>query len=343
MAKINYYVYKIIRHGMYNAKNNKGIYTDLTEIFSGLKSWLAGKTISRTQTYGPLKEEGECQTYCYQLADNFSNGNTPSSKKFLITIWNGVPTNNGQVAAIDGTAEQGKAKSETSSFSDEYIPGYPNFFLIMPEKGYAIAIRFEGQTISIQNMSDYMRGFIGLASRPVELTKTSKNRFFVTCKGPNGDEIEGYPSFKMTRAVQGAKIEYIRSNCSKIHKLLRKDKIEPIVKAKANEFWQMMANIMTEQTLSNIGSEPIEFESSIKFTPNHEELDSIINAWKNGRKTGRLGFKLSNDDKIYWLDKMSVSGEFEIDASPDKAGLVDASVLLAQLERHCDEMLPSEK
>jgi hypothetical protein len=80
--------------------------------------------LDQTCTYEPseLSERIAYRTFCYDLTSEEDN------ESFLLTTWNELPSSQGKIASVNGSAPVGDAEVSLTGIPEGNIPGYATYF-----------------------------------------------------------------------------------------------------------------------------------------------------------------------------------------------------------------------
>lgn len=333
-ARIRFY--KITQCGYYDHSNFQ--FGNIADILENVKVWITGKALNETQTYtvDPDNNESDIlRTYCYSIASN--------SGEYLMTTWNENADVDGKMASMDEHGITGQAAVEAIAPPQGYVPGYPAFFWFLPSHNIFATIQLNTRLNGRKNLDSYLCGFLETRSKYVIFDEEAGNDFKILGYGLSADNFKQLqPRFISTLKKQPGVIDYIKSNCASIRKMIKKDKIE----ASRNESvtkWQALFRFFNGKANTSLIQSAAKFSIEIERTPSKNELNEIIAQWESDKQNypfGDVGFNFIRDPQTRWLGHSIASDSFDLDVHYiNKNILVDAQKLLSELQRQRDVIL----
>lgn len=326
-GKLTYF--NIFRCGYYQFGESQPAFGSLPGVLRDIQSWISGKTLRQTKVFDPADDENVFPVYISDLAINHTTGDA------VVVTWNQTPTTaSGQVAAAAGEDIVGAVDVSLMDVPEGGIPGFPCFFLFIPEKSIVVTIRFEGQTHSGQpGLARYLNEFLSKFSSHVVLVETDDG---ATINGyaPTEDEKPQSvrPMYKTAQARVPGEIDWLRQNCTQIRKLVRKDHLTTGAPSHFTQLqtiwrWFGIANPAPPQ------SGAIRFDFEIDCSVTEDQFIELVDFDAGEHdKNKDIGFRMVGESGVvHWLSHSLVKQELDINVQRTDAGLVPANVLLQML------------
>ena len=324
IAKIQFYT--INKCGYYDLISKKHTFCTINDVLRGLKLWTAKKSISKTITFSPKEDSNQLPVYCYDLFHEPGKGS-------VLTTWNGNPSDeDGQISAVNIFAPLGTDDLEISEFSEGYIAGYETYFWFPHNRNVLATVRVGTR---LQNghigLCDYLQSFLEYHHPEYVFDAREAKGCFLY--GKSNDDASLYsPLFSSTRRRLPGKLEEIRANRERIYKIARKTVISPLAKAEDGTLWQSLLNTIFLPEAKTAQTN-VDIETRFNFSPNTVQLDEMIKEWAgektaNSVRAGDIGVIYRGDSgTTHWFSSCLAKGEFSIDVSKNKQGLIKADSL----------------
>jgi len=326
IEKVKIQFYRISKCGYYRFGQDKPEFGDTSEIFDELSSWVRSdnKSLSETCTYELEDGEDAYRTFCFDLVKNRQTGD------FVITTWNETPTNEGRVVTVDGTQTVGNADVSFTDLPDGAIPGYATYFWFIPEHNVFASVRFHHSLlIGKKNFDRYMKEFTAKFTSFVVTEETDESVDILGYTDNNDDFHHLTADFKSYLYRKPGQVEYIKKNIENISKVIRKNELNPQIELHRT-LWQKILETIRVSPEDNDLTHEIKVKYEIPFTPNEDDIESIIIEWEENHesKWDDIGFKFESDPQIKWLSHSIAKDEFELDVTRDNDEIVEAQSLL---------------
>lgn len=349
--------YTINNCGYYQWGTKNPLFGSLDQALISIKKWTSGKdvTIPDTITFEPEDGSNLNKTYCYDIQKHAQSGD------YVLTTWNEVETTeDGQISSLHRNSQVGDATVQRTEVGEEYIPGRPKYFWFLPNHQVMATVQFENRISNGHpELNKYIEEYMARHNSATRSEGPLRRGISFNIDGymePRPVELEGagdkrrgdvYPRYESRPMRTPGQIEFIRENQNEIYKIIRKSNLG------VDNIGD--SNLTTRETfLSIFGFEPrrqtldpdrkLKARMEVKHTPSEGELNEMINNFQEeGSSTwDNIGFKLSNDNRIYWIDDTLVKRTIQLDVVRENEDtVVNAGSLLRVLQTSRDNLLGS--
>lgn len=326
-------LYQIKKCGYYPLRSSVRSFGGIAETLQQLHDWVHDprKSLADTKVFDVVDASGLDPVYCFDIKRH-------ESGLWLLVTWNKSHTTNGRVASVDGTRPVGVAGVTLTDPPPGGIPGYPTYFLFLPNQSTLATVQFDGFRNGHMNMCEYLRQFLAKYSAYVVEVEPDDGEDVICGYSPSENEDpmpDVVPRFESAPLTVPGPVEFIRQNRERIRKVIRRNKLSFSVPNERN----MLLRLLSLQSVGNAevhqGIVKTRYEVNIRLSD--EELEALIGEWErhgDDAKWQDVGFVVDGDAKIHWLGRAYCRTEIEVNVEPDGAGIVDAQALLAELYRN---------
>jgi hypothetical protein len=324
-------MYTIARCGYYERGGAAPAFSGIADMLDELRLWTNGKRAGATCPIG--MSDDEMRVMFVELARDTTTGG------FLLVLWNEVPSTVGGVAALSETSEVGKGKVdvEVTDTKEGYVPGYPGYFWIVPERNLLGIVRFPGHLSSKSNLERYVRAILGGCTK--------------YCAWKEGDVV-GYRPDASADIATGTGPRF---------------KLEPVIDPEPEQYlkdnWEQITRVMTRRTLSIVESDDDDREDrtllqqtlealhlytpqamkqefvalyDVRYTPNPRQLQAMFKA-AEADPEAEYGFRLPH--RTIWLNKTKFRPEIGVTGKLRNGNVFFADSLLESIESQREGIL----
>lgn len=312
---------------------------DLADALNDIAEWAnkPGMRLGDTRTFG--KPGDGSSVFCFSLIRGMSGAR-------LLVTWNEVPSTDQGVSSVMPDAPVGNSEIHTSKHPKGSIPGYPTYFLILPDANLLATVvrKGHGRTIGKTAMEYYVRQYMERYSRHVIFEAegegtTGKSDYTIAGYALNGEgpPQELVPRFRSVVHRQQSELERLRADRERIRRVISRNfLVENDQSDKA--IWQgMLRRLGFRQSQYNT---ECRYDYKVDATPTADDLEGIINRWTESSEAddgADVGFVMDGESsKVYWLRNALATSEATLSVAIDNGGHMDPRSLLTELERGLD-------
>jgi hypothetical protein len=330
--------YDVEQCGFYERGESSPEFGTLDQVLTHLEIWLneRGDRVYASSTFSPEdnQNEGHLPCYCLDIQSDDRSGD------YFIVLWNEVESTDGKVASVPRRMQVGgnlgNAINETQTPGDS-IPGYATYFWLIPNQNTVAGIKFGHSYYRAPKFRTYVQHYM------------SKVSPFVVTNGER--EIEGYqempeapvrnlfPRFETSPIRRPGPIDELRERSNNIRQIIRVSEIDrenPRDESWVTEFARSAGVPLTDSR----DYEGQRFRGELNLDGlERGEFDRLLGRWNRGDVTGRVGFKLTGEQKTRWLDDMEAKGEVEFEAERQNIEIVDVEGLFDEIQSRRQELL----
>lgn len=344
MDKLKINFYNIDACGYYVKQKLK--FGNLLEILLDFKDWVNNKNLNETCTFSTNDDNGDIlPVYCFDIV--FSN----DKRDAILTTWNETETIRSGMASVNGLDPIGNPKVETTSVPAGHIPGYPTYFWFSISHGTLATIRLDNSRLNgHKGLKLLFNSFLSKFSKYVVVDSAideSPKDESINAKvlGYQENEEKGIcskvsPVFRTSvKRIEG-ELEFIRRNCNKITKILRKDCLHTMESDDIGFLLKLLSNMGLKRKTIVSNETRIKYELPINNLE-EQELNDIIKNWSEDKeKWSDVGFKIDGEPEPKWLSHSIVKEEIEINADKTEKGILKAESLLNEIIDHKEKLIP---
>lgn len=326
-------IFKIGRCGYYETISADHKLANTAEVFADVGRWLNGKAMGDTCTYFPNQDLLFLRTFC---VDRISHEDS-----ILFVSWNESDRGVKGVKSINENDAVGSASVKTVSLGEHDIPGYPAFFWIIPNLELVINIRFsDDRQNGSQPFQHYMRSFL-----------YQHSKWCVFGEREEGGEVPilGYSEdldspkdlesmFDTFLDHRGGEVAYLRENCEKIIRLVRKK----YFRVRVVEDKDLMTRLLLAARVRSpkVTSLYNKVRYEIPFKPTLEKLNELISDWIDDDEKGDVGFRIKGESgHVYWLGRTLSRDKIDLEVRRKGDGMIDSASLMEELTKRRDVIL----
>lgn len=330
--KVN--AYDVTQCGYYKNKSTPAAFGVLQELLDDLALWANGKDLKDTSTFQPHSESDQVPVYCFDIKRS-ATGNL-----WLLTTWNAAPLIGGKVQSVKGTSKVGSAAVSGTTTGPDEIPGFPAMFLFHPAKGAFFTVLPVGRTQNGQRgMNRFMHGFLkshsGFVVTDTQGDEDSPDIKILGYKKKGTSDKPGRyrPRFFSKMKLLSGQIDFLRSNRTRIKKVVRRDLLHVGVHAERGLIQRLLRNLGLTNVSSAVHNYTVSYE--LDMHPSATEFEEIVEAALSDDQLDdeKVGFQLTGDTTTHWLSVARAKGEFELPIDPDHNEIFSAEDLLTEFAK----------
>lgn len=340
--KLTLRYFKITRCGYWSGSSKEpNHYEDLLKTLTHLETYVKGKTIEET---GISRDNKEPSTFLLDICKK--NG------LWLLAFWNpAAESSSDEIVSLNMKSKLGQVDSSPVTAGNGKTFGFVSYFLIWPEHNFYSTILSPNATLAGRTeFEEYMLNFLWIDPNFIEKTtyeETSTDGIIHTMERTNFKlplKINGtpVPRFAGKLAKSPSEKEYVISNYDQVTQVHN----QCTVKVTSG---QSSSGILKKMLPSFFGStelfaplKTIRVNHSVSAAfENKSNLKDWIEDWeKNSFDLDKddCGFKLKNDDKIYWIRGNVIKCELDVNLHKEN-GIYPAAKILDIIDQRKDYVL----
>jgi hypothetical protein len=340
-ARITFY--DIAKSGFYHYGADSKAFGDLNVVLQDIISEFSGQDLVYTCPYLPKKGADVLRTFLYDIK-------LDSSGSCLLSTWNESQIFKNGIASVNARNKVGTMSVNLTPPPEDSIPGYPTYFWFLPELNiYATVVMGEAMLNGNQGMNLFMKKFMENFSSYAILDhldgddapqgNTNFGHRVVGYAEPGTPDNDDMPRvtchFETHLHRNLGQIEYIRRVRSRISNVVRRCGVDYSVNAQESLARAVIDDLSGGMTERENSKEPYKINYDISLCPSEKELEYMIDQWgvKYGlNKDDRVGFKVSGEQGVWWLDSSLARDDFELPVSEFEEGFPVTASLLECLE-----------
>ncbi|WP_139369872.1 hypothetical protein [Xanthomonas axonopodis] len=192
------------------------------EIFEDASNWVGGlASVGETTTFEPSEDESFLRTFCFDIRA------IPGTDKTLIALWNESSNSEDELQTLEMTAAIGTADVSNLRIQPGSLPGYAAYFVVSPQDGRLINLRFENRLNGSKPFSRYVLGFLERESSYCHYDPTNDGQLLGYAPEGNAPSTDHIPIFKYQLMRRPGSIDWLRQQCSNIRKIIRRTIVYP--------------------------------------------------------------------------------------------------------------------
>lgn len=331
-AKITFY--KVNECGFYARGETTPKFGSIQDLLLSLEDWSQGKQLVETKTYEPNGSSEQMPCYLLNILS--------SGSSWLVTIWNETPSTDGQTASAVGTSNVGNAQIVMNELPEGGIPGFATYFWFIPELNIFASIRFQHLISGQKPMQLYMESYLALFSPFVVVTEPDENEdiFIIGYKAnPEDEAADLYPKFRTCLFKKRGNRDLLLAKAHDIRKIIRKASLR-LSRPEDLSHWQRLLTALDLRTATP-NDEAIKVKYEVGANLSRDDLHALIEGWEqeHERQWDDYGFQFRGDNAIHWLSHSIARSEYQVEIRRENAEVVNASMLLSELERLRPEII----
>lgn len=318
----------------YHDENAATSFCDLGLVLDDLQAWLKGlASIGESCTYEPSQDDSFLRTFCLDIKP------LEIERAVLVATWNELSSVEDGVQLISSGAAIGEAEVSTVAIDALSVPGYPAFFVLLPEKSLLLNLRFEQR---LNGMSAFRRFVLGFMQESAKW-----------CVWQQDNKLLGYaedqevvvgdflPEFATSMGRRASNLDWFRQEVGNIRKIVHRKLIRPVIESHRTYL---------DMTFEFLGLKPnkrlranIDFECDFKIRLNEDKLQKIIDEYERvGLDDGwtDVGFVMAKDgQKKHWLSGSICREKILKDIRRTESGTIDIDHLVEILNESLGDII----
>lgn len=325
MAEVSVTAYKIADCRFFDEATGEE-FGDAAAVMENLLQWI-GKlaTVGESCTYEPKPDDPFLRAYCFDAR------RIPGEQAYLLAMWNESDSKDDSIQLLSVDSAIGEADVSNVDIDPQASPGYPAYFVVMPERGLILNLRFEHRLNGSQPFRRYILGFMQESSDFCVWDEDDDTKLLGYCEDMAKWDADSafLPLFRYQLVRRGGDTDWLRRQVTNIRKVIRRAIIYP--KLPEHRPMYESAYGILGLTPNNRQSAGINFEYDFKVRLTPEKLEQIIaecapgevdDAWSD------VGFVMAKQaSKIHWLSGSYAREKSVLDVARTEGGMVDPESL----------------
>lgn len=319
-------------------------FASISDVMEDFVKWVGGLgTIGESSTFEPTDKDAFLHVYCFDVRE------IPGSiRAYLISTWNESESKEDQIQLLSVDTPIGEPDLSTVDIDPQTRPGYPAYFLVLPERDLLLNMRFEHRLNGSQGFKRFIHGFMAECSKYCVWSKNDETRLLGYSDSGKMDKSGSFlPEFKYQLLRRAEDIQFLRRQVGNIRKVVRRALVQPAIEE--HKTFLDHALILLGLQPNNRLKAAINFEYEFKTRLNDKKLEEIIDNYEENETElpwADVGFVMAKmSQKIHWLSGKYAKEKCRIDVSRDANGLIRTEALVAtladgELERLISEVVP---
>ncbi|MFX1722841.1 hypothetical protein [Stenotrophomonas sp. AS1] len=332
--KVSVVFHEVFNCGYYKHGATAPSFGGLAELLLDLETWSAGKSLANTQISSSAAGHS---LPIYLLSMESFNG------AVLLTMWNEVPaTADNQVTSVAANDLVGSVTQHMNGIVQGTIPGFPTYFLFLPNVGAFATLRVEGLITAQPPFQKYCEQFLATqSSYCVQLPPNPSSPAAVVTYGYRPtprDQVEAKvrPRFRTRLFSKPAITAEIIRRWDDVYKIERRADIT-FKTPDERALWQKALGVMKKGWAPSSTPNKAHVTTSLTTSLTRAEVVSLINDWSQQAQTtdwDDYGFKFKGETSTHWLSKSGARGEVVLNGIRAADGTVATSALLRAIMGH---------
>lgn len=343
MEEVNVTAYKITSCRFYDEARNEE-FGDTAAVMADFLEWVRGLgTIGESSTFEPTDNDNFLHVYCFDAREI-----PGATGAYLISTWNESESKDDSIQLLSVNTPIGQPDLSTVDIDPQTRPGYPAYFVVMPEKELLLNMRFEHRLNGSQGFKRYISGFMRECSKYCVWSKKDENHLLgYSNDGPLEADSSYLPEFKYQLMRRSEDIHFLQRQVGNIRKVIRRALVRPTIEE--HKTFLDHAWILLGLRPNNRLKAAINFEYEFKTRLTEEKLNGIIENYEENETDlpwADVGFVMAKkSQRVHWLSGKYSKEKCRIDVFRDTSGLIKTEALAAtlgkgELERLISEVVP---
>ncbi|MFC5441661.1 hypothetical protein [Rhodanobacter ginsenosidimutans] len=318
----------------YHDEDAADSFCDLGLVLEDIQEWLGGlASIGESCTYEPSQDDSFLRTFCLDIKP------LASDRAVLVVTWNELSSVEDGVQLISAGSAIGEAEVSTVAIDALSVPGYPAFFVLLPQENLLLNLRFEQR---LNGMSAFKRFVLGFMQESAKW-----------CVWQQNDKLLGYaedqqsvtgnflPEFATSMSRRASNLDWFRREVGNIRKVVHRKLIRPVIESHRTYL---------DMTFGFLGLEPnrrlradIDFEYDFKIRLTEDKLQKIFDEYEQTALDDGwtdVGFILARDaQKKHWLSGSICREKISKDIRRTESGTIDIDHLVEILNESLGDII----
>ena len=303
--------YNITQFGYYKKSVDAPVFGDLEGILEELAGWA-----SRLNRLDATRMNGVDKRGCF-LVDALRIG---SAGEFLLVFWNESHNNDGVVPSIFLNSTKGNPLIAENEVEEGSVPGFPTYFLVLPDRMKLVAVRFEGDSSCMPNVAMYIQGFMKIFSRHAVRTDVADGEmqilgYKIDPADANEQPQKLYPRVGVKLVPKPSAVQEIFARHLDIKAVIRQETLNTLILEDRSRINKVLSWLRNGAVGPSVISDSLKTVVEIDYTPNRDELAALIDEFIQSEDldTFDLGFKLKGEQNVKWLGRGGLQQKFDLD------------------------------
>jgi len=351
-AKFNFY--SITEFGFYKRKKELPEFGELKEFLDDFSGWLKlQRSIENTLVENKShSSKVNGNLYCEDFYE------CTKTNSYLITLWNEVSNDEGNVFAMSKSNKIGEGKISSKLGGNNEIIGLPSYYWILPDENLLVTVKFSFSYQAAHAIESYFKSYANSSSGFIN-HQNDKTAIGFT----NGQKRASWFRFSFERLANKNEREKLLKNPEKVTALVRRFSIGKTAtdeRSKALramlDFRSKVSQLVTngwvnkkddqrgftnriDKVVKNAENYRVELETP--FVAEEEVLEFMVNEFDKNfdeSKWEKVGFKMKNSGMI-WLGNTVIKCEKDLDISRSKDQLPTAVEITSAINKRREAIL----
>lgn len=298
------------------------VFGSLTYMLDELDNFAKGKKLSQTRLWN------DHNTYGTYLAGIASDDGV-----HVISLWNQVSADNSNaVKSIPGDSIVGNAKAVKTKVAKGYIPGFPTYFVALPEANVIGALKVHDNVPGVDAFRRYASGFLETSTRhTVTRLQNGEVEILGYRLSKNEEAAKLHPRLHMQVRRDKDRANYIRENADKVRKVVRSRTLNVVANPADFTLWQsfLKAVGMPQQ---HAGKHEMHVKHQVDVVNDPAAIIRLVDDHEHDvvPKDNDFGFVFTGQSEPHWLSNALCNTSFEIDV-PALNGVFQAGDLAEKI------------
>lgn len=327
MANARITFYDIQDCGYFKRGGEAPVFGDATAMLAGLKDW------SEKVLFGATRIKGVGGRGCYAIEAKKLGQNND----WLLVLWNESHNHENNIPSVHLNSKKGEPIVRKNGVEEGTVPGFPTYFLFLPDKKKFGVVRFEGDSSCLANLRLYVEGFMRSFS-PTAVMKEGDDGGMKLAGHIDPNDAEKAvqkvrPRFRFKVKLKSSDVSFIKGNRAKIKRVIRQEVLNGRLVDEKTRLTKVLDFLRGGAAGGKVIQDTVKVEYSVDYTPDADELDGIIATYKDDEDSD-IGFKFAGDGHTRWLGRGLASDVFALDDVQQEDGVVVMETLTRALQRH---------
>jgi hypothetical protein len=264
-----------------------------------------GKKLTQTRL---LADQTVLQTYVAGIA--------ASQGVYALVLWNQINSDGRTVNSLPGDALVGQAKAEKSTVKKGNIPGYPTYFLVLPQHDAVGVVRIVDNVSGLDACKKYLGMFLEVSARAVVTAMEGKEVVIKGYRQKKQDPVQPLmPRFALQVRRDETRAQYIRDNAAKVRKVIRLRTLD--VQQNPTDFaaWQSFLK-WVGLTSNHAGRSEMRVKNEVDVNNDAPSIIKLVNDNEHlvVAQENDFGFVMSGEGgDTHWLSNAICSANIELE------------------------------
>jgi len=234
---------------------------------------------------------------------------------YAIVLWNQVQGDGKSVSSLPADALVGEAKAEKSRVKRGYIPGFPTYFLVIPEKNAIGTLRVVDNVPGLDAFRRYCNLFLENSTRGVVTELQGGDVVIEGYRETKKDVVQSLrPRFALQVKRDTSRAQYIRDNAEKVRKVVRVRTLDVAKNSGDFTAWQQFLKLVGLSS-SHAGRSEMRVKNEVDVNNDEKAIIKLVddNEHLVVAKENDFGFVFSGAGEPHWLSSAICTTSVELD------------------------------